>query len=75
MNYTLLIGGHKVATADHHDIRNPSTGDVVGRMPLATVAELDQAVDAAAKAFADWSGRSEEARAQACRDVARASGA
>jgi acyl-CoA reductase-like NAD-dependent aldehyde dehydrogenase len=72
MYYTLLIGGRKVATANHHDIRNPSTGEIVGRMPLATPAELDQAVDAAAAAFRDWSQTSEEHRAQACRDVAGA---
>jgi acyl-CoA reductase-like NAD-dependent aldehyde dehydrogenase len=72
MDYTLLIGGQKVATANHQDIRNPSTGEIVGRMPLAGVAELDQAVAAAAEAFRTWSREPDEARAQACRDVAGA---
>ena len=72
MDYTLLIGGEKVAAANHQDIRNPSTGDIVGRMPLATPEQLDQAVEAAARAFQDWSRRPEEERAQACRDVAGA---
>ena len=72
MDYTLLIGGQKVATAGHQDIRNPSTGEIVGRMPLATTEQLDQAVDAAATAFRHWSQTSEVHRAQACRDVAGA---
>lgn len=72
MDYTLLIGGQKVATANHQDIRNPSTGEIVGRMPLAGVAELDQAVAAATEAFRTWSREPDAARAQACRDVAGA---
>jgi acyl-CoA reductase-like NAD-dependent aldehyde dehydrogenase len=72
MDYTLFIGGAKVATANHQDIRNPSTGQVVGRMPLATPDDLDRAVNAAAGAFRTWAARSDEERAQACRDVAEA---
>lgn len=72
MDYTLVIGGQKAVAASHHDIRNPSTGDIVGRMPLATQEQLDQAVEAAAVAFRDWSQKSEDERAQACRDVAAA---
>ena len=34
---------------------NPSTGQVQGRLPLATDAEVDAAVAAAAAAFPDWS--------------------
>lgn len=72
MDYTLLIGGEKIAAATYQDICNPSTGAVVGRMPMAAPADLDRAVDAAASAFGDWSMRSDEERAQACRDVAEA---
>jgi acyl-CoA reductase-like NAD-dependent aldehyde dehydrogenase len=72
MDYTLLIGGEKVAAAAHQDIRNPSTGEVVGRMPMATAADLDRAVAAAASAFGDWSWRSDGQRAEACRNVAEA---
>ena len=70
--YTLLIGGQRIATTDHADVRNPSTGEIVGHMPLATPDHLDQAVEAAAEAFRLWSRVSDEDRAQACRDVAEA---
>ena len=68
--YTLLIGGECVATQEHADVRNPSTGEVVGQMPLATAADLDWAVSAASRAFGPWSRVPDEERVQACRDVA-----
>ena len=37
------------------DIENPSTGQVIGKTPLSTVAEVNRAVDAAAEAFKSWS--------------------
>ncbi len=68
--YTLLIGGEAVATSHHAPVANPSNGDVVGHMPLASEADLDRAVAAAAKAFRSWSQTSSEERAAACRAVA-----
>nr|WP_210296854.1 aldehyde dehydrogenase family protein [Gellertiella hungarica] len=66
----MLIGGERVATEHHADIRNPSTGEVVGQMPLATEKDLDRAVAAANAAFKLWSLVPDAERAQACRDVA-----
>jgi len=37
------------------DIENPSTGEVIGKVPLSTQAQADRAVDAARAAFPDWS--------------------
>ncbi len=37
------------------DVENPSTGEIVGRVPLSTVVELDRAVTAARAAFPAWS--------------------
>jgi malonate-semialdehyde dehydrogenase (acetylating)/methylmalonate-semialdehyde dehydrogenase len=39
----------------HLDIENPSTGQIIGKVPLSTAAEVNQAIDAAAKAFKTWS--------------------
>lgn len=68
--YTLLIGGERVATQDHSDVLNPSTGAVVGQMPLATQNDLDRAVAAASEAFKLWSLVPDEERAEACRSIA-----
>lgn len=37
------------------DVENPSTGQIIGKTPLSTVAEVNRAVEAAAEAFEDWS--------------------
>ncbi len=37
------------------DIENPSTGEVISKVPLSRQAEADRAVDAARAAFPDWS--------------------
>ncbi|TXI12600.1 MAG: aldehyde dehydrogenase family protein [Rhizobium sp.] len=68
--HTLLIGGEPVATSQHAPVANPSNGDIVGYMPLASQADLDRAVDAAAEAFKSWSQTSSQERAAACRAVA-----
>jgi len=36
------------------DVENPSTGEVLARVPLSTAAEANRAVEAADAAFADW---------------------
>jgi acyl-CoA reductase-like NAD-dependent aldehyde dehydrogenase len=68
--YSLFIGGARIETATYADVRNPSTGEVVGQMPLATPADLDHAVAAASAAFRTWSQVSEEERQAACRAIA-----
>ena len=37
------------------DVENPSTGQILARVPLSTTAEVNRAIDAAAAAFPAWS--------------------
>jgi acyl-CoA reductase-like NAD-dependent aldehyde dehydrogenase len=69
--YNLTIGGKSVPTKDHFEVRNPSTGEVVGLAPKATSDQLDQAVDAAQSAFASWSKTSQDERKKLCHAVAQ----
>lgn len=39
----------------HLDIENPSTGQIIGKTPLSTVAEVNRAIEAAAEAYKTWS--------------------
>ncbi len=71
MSYGLIINGRKVSTSASMDIRNPATAELVGKAPVATRAELDTAVAAAACAFSGWSSESEQRRKQACLDIAQ----
>jgi malonate-semialdehyde dehydrogenase (acetylating)/methylmalonate-semialdehyde dehydrogenase len=51
-----VIGGRPVAStsARRLPVTNPATGEVIAEVPLSTAAELDAAVQAAAKAQAAW---------------------
>ena len=61
-----FIDGHwtPAQTAAFVDVRNPAVGDVIGRTPLSTAADVDAAVRAAAHAFPAWRDTPVNARAQ-----------
>jgi malonate-semialdehyde dehydrogenase (acetylating)/methylmalonate-semialdehyde dehydrogenase len=61
-----FIAGRWVAarTRDFLDVRNPALGDVIGRTPMSTAADVDAAVAAAAAAFPAWRDTPVSARAQ-----------
>src|SRR5213593_5845 len=61
-----FIGGRWVGarTTEFFDVHNPAVGDVIGRTPLSTSADVDAAVDAAKKAFPAWRETPVNARAQ-----------
>jgi malonate-semialdehyde dehydrogenase (acetylating)/methylmalonate-semialdehyde dehydrogenase len=42
------------AASEFLDVFNPATAEVLGRVPLSPVAEVDAAVQAAARAFPEW---------------------
>jgi len=68
--YNMTIGGKAVGTQQYQDILNPSTREVVGQCPTGETSHLNQAVAAAAEAFASWRATSEERRQEACRAIA-----
>jgi succinate-semialdehyde dehydrogenase / glutarate-semialdehyde dehydrogenase len=39
---------------DHHSVINPATGETLAQLPLATAADLDEALAATAQGFAFW---------------------
>lgn len=61
-DYALLIDG--VATPGEHDleVRNPATGELITHASRASRAQLDQAVEAARRAFPSWARTSPEER-------------
>ncbi len=71
IEYDLTIGGEPVSTAASFDVLNPSTGEVAGRAPNATRADLDTAVKAAKAALESWSAKSDEELQAACEAVAQ----
>lgn len=67
--YSMIINGAKVAASRTFDVKNPSTGGVVGHAPEASMADLDAAVAAAHAAFPAWSAQSDEDLKAACEAV------
>src|SRR5919198_4760557 len=61
-----FIGGRwvKAHATDFFDVHNPAVGEVIGRTPLSTAADVDAAVAAATKAFPAWRETPVNARAQ-----------
>src|SRR5438046_7252046 len=61
-----FIGGRlvKAQATDFFDVHNPAVGDVIGRTPLSTAADVDAAVKAAAEAFPGWRDTPVNTRAQ-----------
>src|SRR5437588_12714230 len=52
----ILIGGKwtQPNVQTYGDVHNPSTGEVIGRVPFCGAKEVDAAVEAAQKAFVAW---------------------
>lgn len=69
--WSLFIDGRQVEAENFQDVINPSTGGVVGAMPVATAVHLDAAVAAASRAFLKWRDVADSERAEACRAIAR----
>jgi malonate-semialdehyde dehydrogenase (acetylating) / methylmalonate-semialdehyde dehydrogenase len=44
----------KPAATDDLPVVNPATGEILARVPLSSAAEIERAVDAAAKVFPEW---------------------
>ena len=61
-----FIGGRWVAShaAEFVNVHNPAVGDVIGRTPLSTGADVDAAVQAATRAFPAWRETPANLRAQ-----------
>jgi acyl-CoA reductase-like NAD-dependent aldehyde dehydrogenase len=61
---SMLIGGERVGSVSGktYEVSNPATGEVVDSVPLGTARDVEQAVDAAERAFAEWAETSAEDR-------------
>ncbi|MEQ1865504.1 MAG: CoA-acylating methylmalonate-semialdehyde dehydrogenase [Micropepsaceae bacterium] len=60
-----IAGRHVKGTSGRFgDVFNPATGEIQARTPLATTAEMRSAVDAALKAFPEWSAQNPQKRAR-----------
>lgn len=69
----LFIGGEWLGPAGRatQPVLNPATGQTLAELPLASPADLDRALDAAARGFATWRHSTADQRAEVLRGAAR----
>ncbi|MFM8762675.1 MAG: gamma-aminobutyraldehyde dehydrogenase [Solirubrobacterales bacterium] len=67
-----FIGGKNVpATGDGtHEVRNAATGEVIAEMGISSQADVDAAVEAASRAFAEWKEATPSERSLALLNIA-----
>jgi acyl-CoA reductase-like NAD-dependent aldehyde dehydrogenase len=68
-DFTMTIGGQAVHSDRTFRVENPATEEELARAPLCSAAQLDEAMNAAARAFAAWR-RDEDARRTALKEGA-----
>ena len=66
----MTIDGLAVISDDSILIANPATGEDVGYCPVATAAQVEQAIQSSKRAFATWSQTSDAQRKSACHAMA-----
>jgi len=73
VKYKMLIGGEWVDAVSGETIRtiSPSTGEILGTIPSAGPEDIDCAVKAANRAFADWRNIDAQERGRLVREVGR----
>ncbi len=69
----LYIDGERIGAAGRrtHTVINPATGRALGELPLATPADLDRALDTAARGYRIWRARSAQERSSVLAGAAR----
>ena len=62
----LHIDGERLGAAGRatHRVINPATGGTLGELPLATVSDLDRALETAARGYRLWRGRAAAERSR-----------
>ncbi len=71
-DFKMIINGKKVSTVETFDVINPANETVIAKCPMASEKDLDDAVEAARKAFPSWSSTGEEERARLIHAIGQA---
>ncbi|MGE8133042.1 NAD-dependent succinate-semialdehyde dehydrogenase [Novosphingobium subterraneum] len=69
----MIIDGERISGAGRrtHAVVNPATGETIGELPLAEAADLDRALEVAAKGFRIWRESTPQQRAAVLQGAAR----
>lgn len=70
-DYSLTINGKAVSAANTFEVKNPATDELLGHAPIATEAQVNEAVAAARAAQPAWAAKSAEERKAILMEVAQ----
>ena len=70
--YRMWIGGAycDAESGKTYGVTNPATGEEIARAPLGDKSDVDKAVDAATRAYPEWSGKSQQERSATVHRIA-----
>ncbi len=73
IDLALFIDGERIGAAGRavHRVVNPATGETIGELPLATLKDLDRALETAARGYRLWRARSAAERSNVLAGAAR----
>ncbi len=71
-DYKMIIDGQQVGSSESFPVLNPATEEVIAQCPKASLAQLNEAVVAARRAFPSWSMTADSERARLIHAVADA---
>lgn len=72
MTYTYESLLEAITVADGREVHNPATGELIGQVPVQTVADVDAAIDRAEAAQPAWAALTDEARVDYLNKIADA---
>lgn len=70
-SYVNTINGEAISSANTFDVKNPATGEVIGKAPISTTEDVDKAIATAKAAQPAWAAKSDEERKEIMMQVAK----
>tara|TARA_Y100000782_G_scaffold110176_1_gene136200 strand:+ start:7646 stop:9073 length:1428 start_codon:yes stop_codon:yes gene_type:complete len=70
-SYVNTINGEAISSANTFDVKNPATGEVIGKAPISTTEDVDRAIATAKAAQPAWAAKSDEERKEIMMQVAK----
>ncbi|EDM44314.1 aldehyde dehydrogenase [unidentified eubacterium SCB49] len=61
-NYTFTINGNPVSTANTFDVKNPATGELIGKASISSKSDVEEAITSAKAAQPKWAAKTNEER-------------
>ena len=69
-DWRMLVNGERLGSSETREVENPATGEIIAKVPEATLEQVDAALAAARKAQPGWAALTSVERAAVMRRIA-----